>query len=217
MKTLKHLLFESGGINQELYINDIDQQYHGITDEVKQALFKQWDKVGYADWKILRYFNITMGDEDSAFNDVLDIIYPVLRIEWEGGIKGTSAYNLSNEWGSYRTDMPGVDGNDYEYRIIPVGHDFGFDQSVDFGDSGYSCWNIMVEFRPSSPNGVILWNGLIIGEDLFDKMNYPLQSYRGYDSEEMDLLEDVWDQDQSGSDTLFDYFRSFCQVGVKVY
>ena len=113
--------------------------------------------------------------------------------------------------------MPGVDGNDYEYRIIPVGYDFGFDQSVDFGDSGYSCWNIMVEFRPSSPNGVILWNGLIIGEDLFDKMNYPLQSYRGYDSDEMDLLEDIWDQDQSGYDNLFEYFRSFCQVGVKVY
>ena len=217
MKTLKQLLFEAGGVNQELRLGDLNIDYHGITDEVKQALFKQWDKVGHADWKILRYFNITMGDEDSAFNDVLDIIYPVLRIEWEGGIKGTSVYNVSNEWGSYRTDMPGVDGNDYEYRIIPVGYDFGFDQSVDFGDSGYSCWNIMVEFRPRSPNGVILWNGLIIGEDLFDKMNYPLQSYRGYDSDEMDLLEDVWDQDQSGSDTLFEYFRSFCQVGVKVY
>ena len=75
---------------------------------------------------------------------------------------------------------------------------------------------IMVEFRPSFPNGVILWNGLIIGEDLFDKMNYPLQSYRGYDSDEMDLLEDIWGSEHVNNG-LGDYFNSFCQVGDKVY
>ena len=218
MKTLKQLLFESGGVNQELYINDIHQQYHGVTPEMKKALFKTWDRKGYADWGVLKYFNITTGDEDSSFDDVLDVIYPILRIEWEGGIKGTSAYNESDKWGDVTISTPYEDMghvDDYEYRVIPVGYDFGFDQSADFGDSGYACWNIMVEFRPSVDDTDIVWNQLVIGEDIFEKMDYPLQSFRNYDNVEQDLLEEIWEKEESGQ--LMDYFRSFCQVGVKIY
>jgi len=212
MKTLKQLLFESGGVNQELYINDIDEQYHGITPEIKRAIFKAWDKSGNADWTVLKYFNISTGDEDSSFDDVLDVIYPILRIEWEGGIKGSVAYDHSQKWGG---DERGRFGDAYEYRVIPVGYDFLFDESVNFGESGYSCWNIMVEFRPTTNNGEIIWNQLIIGQDIFEKMNYPLQPYSLYDDVEQDLLEEVWEKEQYGE--LMEYFSSFCQVGVKVY
>tara|TARA_B100001094_G_scaffold298640_1_gene322679 strand:- start:308 stop:949 length:642 start_codon:yes stop_codon:yes gene_type:complete len=213
MKTLKQLLFESGGVNQELYINDIDQQYHGVTPEMKKALFKQWDRAGHADWKMLKYFNISAGNVDAAFDNGLDVVYPILRIEWEGGIKGSAAYDDSQKWGEFMS----VTNPSFEYRIIPVGYDFLFDESVNFGDSGYSCWNIMVELKPSSPNGEIVWDGLVVGEEIFDKLEYPLQDFGNYDDVEKDLLEELWERDQSGSYTLFEYFRSFCQVGVKVH
>jgi len=216
MKTLKQLLFESGGINQELYIGDIQSKYNNITPEIKEVLFKQWDRVGHADWKVLKYLDITMGDMDQAFNNVLDVIYPILRIEWEGGIKGTLAYDESRHWGELFHDGRGSDHiDDLEYRIIPVGYDFSFDDTVNFGDSGYSCWNIMVEFRPSEKNRPILWNGLVIGEELFEKKDYPLQSHNNYDGEEVAVLEEIWEGEESSH--LGEYFHQFCQVGVKVY
>jgi len=216
MKTLKQLLFESGGINQELYIGDIQSKYNNITPEIKEVLFKQWDRVGHADWKVLKYLDITMGDMDQAFNNVLDVIYPILRIEWEGGIKGTLAYDESRHWGELFHDGRGSDHiDDLEYRIIPVGYDFSFEDTVNFGDSGYSCWNIMVEFRPSEKNRPILWNGLVIGEELFEKKDYPLQSHNNYDGEEVAVLEEIWEGEESSH--LGEYFHQFCQVGVKVY
>ena len=216
MKTLKQLLFESGGINQELYIGDINSKYNNITPEIKEVLFKQWDRVGHADWKVLKYLDITMGDMDQAFNNVLDVIYPILRIEWEGGIKGTLAYDESRHWGELFHDGRGSDHiDDLEYRIIPVGYDFSFEDTVNFGDSGYSCWNIMVEFRPSEKNRPILWNGLVIGEELFEKKDYPLQSHNNYDGEEVAVLEEIWEGEESSH--LGEYFHQFCQVGVKVY
>ena len=216
MKTLKQLLFESGGINQELYIGDIQSKYNNITPEIKEVLFKQWDRVGHADWKVLKYLDITMGDMDQAFNNVLDVIYPILRIEWEGGVKGTLAYDESRHWGELFHDGRGSDHiDDLEYRIIPVGYDFSFEDTVNFGDSGYSCWNIMVEFRPSEKNRPILWNGLVIGEELFEKKDYPLQSHNNYDGEEVAVLEEIWEGEESSH--LGEYFHQFCQVGVKVY
>jgi len=216
MKTLKQLLFESGGINQELYIGDIQSKYNNITPEIKEVLFKQWDRVGHADWKVLKYLDITMGDMDQAFNNVLDVIYPILRIEWEGGVKGTLAYDESRHWGELFHDGRGSDHiDDLEYRVIPVGYDFSFDDSVNFGDSGYSCWNIIVELRPSEKGRPILWNGLVIGEDLFEKKDYPLQSFRKYDGEEQAVFEELWEGEESSH--LGEYFHQFCQVGVKVY
>ena len=216
MKTLKQLLFESGGINQELYIGDINSKYNKITPEIKEVLFKQWDRVGHADWKVLKYLDITTGDVDQAFNNVLDVIYPILRIEWEGGITGTLAYDESRHWGELFHDGRGSDHiDDLEYRIIPVGYDFSFDDTVNFGDSGYSCWNIIVELRPSKKGRPILWNGFVIGEDLFEKKDYPLQYHQNYDGEEVAVLEELWEGEHDSH--LGEYFQQFCQVGVKVY
>ena len=216
MKTLKQLLFESGGINQELYIDDIQSKYNNITPKIKEVLFKQWDRAGHADWKVLRYLDIATGDIDQAFNNVLDVIYPILRIEWEGGVKGTLAYDESRHWGELFHDGRGSDHiDDLEYRIIPVGYDFLFDDTSNFGDPGYSCWNIIVELRPSEKGRPILWNGLVIGEDLFEKKDYPLQSFRKYDGEEQAVFEELWEGEESSH--LGEYFHQFCQVGVKVY
>ena len=212
IKTFKQLLYEEGGINQELRIGDIQQA--GVTPEMKKALFKHWDRTGSPEWKSLKLVGFD-AFTDSAFDNVADIVYPILRIEWEGGIRGTQAYDYSQDWGhKFRDDeYKGGHRNDFEYRIIPVGYDFGFDDSVNFGDSGYSCWNILVEFRPNG-HSPMMWDGLEIGEDLFPLKNYPMKRYNSYDSSELDLIEDLWDEEIHT--VLGDYFRQFCQVGIKV-
>ena len=155
-----------------------------------------------------------MGNSDASFDNILDVIYPILRIEWEGGVKGTKAYEDAQEWRHEFFDAHGEsEYRDFEYRMIPVGYDFLMDESDSYGDTGYSCWNLLVEFRPSSRRSPMIYYGLEIGVEIFEKKNYPLQSYRYYDQEEFDLLEDLW----GNSDYIFgDYFGQFCEVEVRV-
>jgi len=219
VKTIGHEeLIKEAGTHQELRLGDIPNSEKWITPETKKVLFRQWDKVGHADWKILKFVGIGIGNSDASFNNILDVIYPILRIEWEGGVKGTKAYEDAQEWRHEFFD-DGLDAHgeieyrDFEYRIIPVGYDFLMDESDSYGDTGYSCWNILVEFRPSSRRSPMIYYGLEIGVEIFDKKNYPLQSFRNYGQEELDLLEDIWE----GNEGRFgDYFSQFCEVEVKV-
>jgi hypothetical protein len=208
-------LISEAGTHQELRLGDIPNSEKWITPEMKKVLFKQWDKVGHADWKILKFVGLEMGNMDSHFDNVLDVIYPILRIEWEGGIKGTEAWDDGQQWGHMFHDGSGSDQiTDFEYRIMPVGYDFLMDESESYGEHGYSCWNIFVEFRPSSKRSPMLWEGLEIGVEIFEEKNYPLDSYRSYGNEEFDLLEHLWED----NDRIFgDYFNQFCEVEVKVH
>ena len=208
-------LISEAGTHQELRLGDIPNSEKWITPEMKKVLFKQWDKVGHADWKILKFVGLEMGNADSHFDNVLDVIYPILRIEWEGGVKGTQAYDDGQQWGHMFHDGSGSDRiTDFEYRIMPVGYDFLMDESDSYGEHGYSCWNIFIEFRPSSKGTPMLWEGLEIGSELFWRKDYPLQSYRFYDSSEFDLIEEIW----GDNDRIFgDYFNQFCEVEVKVH
>ena len=208
-------LISEAGTHQELRLGDIPNSEKWITSEMKKVLFRQWDKVGYADWQILKFVGVEMGNSDAAFDNVLDVIYPILRIEWEGGVKGTQAYEDGQQWGHMFHDGSGSDRiTDFEYRIMPVGYDFLMDESVSYGEHGYSCWNIFIEFRPSSKGTPMLWEGLEIGVEIFEKKNYPLDSYRSYGNEEFEVLEQLWDE----NDRIFgDYFSQFCEAEVKVH
>ena len=208
-------LIKEAGTHRELRLGDIPNSEKWITPELKKVLFKQWDKIGKADWKMLKYFNLSMGNSDSSFDNILDVIYPILRIEWEGGVKKTKAYEDSQEWRWEFFDAHGEsEYRDFEYRMIPVGYDFLMDESDSYGETGYSCWHLLVEIRPSSGRSPMIWYGLEIGEEIFEKKNYPLQSYRSYGQEEFDLLEDIW----SNSDHIFgNYFGQFCEVEVKIH
>jgi len=207
-------LIKESGTHQELRLGDVPNSEKWITPEMKKVLFRQWDKVGHADWKILKFVGVEMGNSEASFDNVLDVIYPILRIEWEGGIKETTAYEDSQQWRHEFFDAHGEsEYRDFEYRLIPIGYDFLIDETDSYGEHGYSCWNILVEFRPSSMRSPMIWDGLEIGEEFFEKKSYPLQSYRYYTNEEVDLLEDLW----SNSDDIFgDYFSQFCEVEVKV-
>ena len=208
-------LIKEAGTHQELRLGDIPNSENFLTPEMKKVLFRQWDKVGHADWKILKFVGIEMGNSDAAFDNVLDVIYPILRIEWEGGIKGTQAYDDGQQWGHLFHDGSGSNNiTNFEYRIMPVGYDFLMDESDSYGEHGYSCWNILVEFRPTSNRSPMLWEGLEIGVEIFEKKNYPLDSYRSYGNEEFEVLEQLWDE----NDRIFgDYFSQFCEAEVKVH
>ena len=207
-------LISEAGTHQELRLGDIPNSEKWITPEMKKVLFRQWDKVGHADWQILKFVGIEMGNSDAAFDNVLDVIYPILRIEWEGGIKGTEAYDKGQQWGHMFHD--GSDSNNitnFEYRIMPVGYDFLMDESDSYGEHGYSCWNILVEFRPTSNRSPMLWEGLEIGVDIFEEKNYPLDSFRSYGDEEFDLIEHLWEE----NGWFLEYFNGFCEIEVKLH
>ena len=211
MKTLKQLLFESGDINQALRLDDLPSSLHGVTSNQKRAIFKMWDRSGHADWDIMKLVGLEINDQ--AWDNVADIIYPLLKIEWEGGIKETEVYEKAKEWLEY--------DNYLSYRVIPVGYDFSF--------GSYSCWNILVELRvnPDSAFGSptekseegwswpsMSYEGMVIGEDIFDQKNYPLQTHQNYRDDELELLEEIWLASPLHE---HDYFREFCQAAVKIY
>ena len=58
-----------------------------VKPEYKKLIFKQWDKFGNADWNVLKYFDIV--GEDEAFDNVADVVYPLLAIEWLRGVENT--------------------------------------------------------------------------------------------------------------------------------
>ena len=212
-------LIKEGGINQEIRFENIPNSEKMLTPELKKVLFKQWDKVGSADWEMLKFVGVKMGETDTSFHNILDVVYPILRIEWEGGVKGTEAYEDGQTWHNVDDSSSSLFRNlelraNFEYRVIPVGYDFLLDESESFGEHGFSCWNLLVEFRPTSNGSPMIWEGLEIGVEIFENKDYSLQSHRNYDDVELDLLEILWDE---SSRPFHDYFGQFCEVAVKVY
>ena len=181
-----------------------------ISPKTKKALFKQWDKAGEADFGVLKLFGIE--HEDEAFDNVSDVVFPVLAIEWMGGIKNTPfaqmGYSRTNEGGwSY-----------LKFRLEPIGYDFMFDESANFGDSGYSCWDIRVLIdKESDVSGPSSNFPPIKDEDIpFIQKLFPesargkLSHHRNYTNEQQDLIEMLWEH---YADSL-ELFNSFCSVEV---
>ena len=101
MKKIIQLLRESG-THQEPQLEDNEELMGIIGPNTKKSLFRMWDKYGKAEWETMKYFGIVSDNPDTPFNTVADIIYPLLRIEWEGGVKGTEIYKKSQKWGRIR-------------------------------------------------------------------------------------------------------------------
>ena len=57
-------LIQEAGTHQELRLGDVPNSEKWITPEMKKVLFRQWDKAGHADWKILKFVGIEMGNSD---------------------------------------------------------------------------------------------------------------------------------------------------------
>jgi len=171
-----------------------------VKPELKKQIFGYWDKHGLC-YDCLKYFNVI--GEDKPFDNVADVVYPVLALEWLGGVE----FSEFAKQGWETTSEMGFDK--LKFKVEPVSFDYVFDETENFGERGYSCWDIRV---------VIDINGYASLDDsdrlkkLFpESAQNKLSSYSNYTNEQMELIEDLWDY---YLDVASEYFGSFCRVEV---
>ena len=182
-----------------------------ISPQTKKSLFKHWDKLGEADYNSLKLFGVKEdSDEDLGdFRNVGDVLYPLLAIEWMGGVENTEFAKAP--W--QQTSEMGFEN--LKFKVEPIGFDYMFDESESYGEHGYACWDIRVlidkdgdlvtnEPAPAS------WDTPFI-QDLFpESARNKLSSHRNYTHDQFELIEELWMQYELYSDMV----RQFCQVEV---
>ena len=174
-----------------------------IKPEYKKLIFKQWDRLGNADWNVLKYFDIV--GEDEAFDNVLDVVYPLLVIEWLGGVENTDFAQAP--W--METSEMGF--NKLKFKVEPIGFDYMYDESDNFGERGYSCWDIrvLIDVNETASGGG--WGTIDQLKELFpESARNKLSSFRNYTDDQNDLIESLWNQ----YDSYRDLVSSFCRVEV---
>ena len=181
-----------------------------VKPEYKELIFKQWDKLGKADYNVLKYFDIV--GEDAAFDNVADVVYPLLAIEWLGGVENTdfaqAPWMETSEMGFYKL----------KFKVEPVGFDYLYDESANFGDQGYACWDIRVLIDKDGD----FWSNYndnpkgYDGEEPFIQSLFPesarnkLTSFRNYTEDQMEIIESLWDHYEQYRDLV----NQFCRVEV---
>ena len=164
-----------------------------VKPEYKNAIFKQWDKLGKADYGILKYFDIEDRPHTfdyTDFRNVGDVVYPLLVIEWLGGIENTdfaqAPWGEFNEMGFYNL----------KFKVEPVGFDYLYDESEGFGEHGYACWDIRVLIDKDGDNiepGDFVDYANLPDEEPFIQSLFPessrnkLSSHRNYTEDQFDL------------------------------
>jgi len=175
---------------------------------IKKQIFGYWDRHGLC-YDCLKYFNIV--GEDTAFDNVADVVYPLLVIEWLGGVEYTDFAKAP--W----TETSEMGFDRLRFKVEPVGFDYLYDESDNFGERGYSCWDIRVLIDkdgdlnlPVSPEFINNDYSPFI-QDLFpESARNKLSSHRNYTEDQQDLIESLWDQ----YDSYRDLASSFCRVEV---
>jgi hypothetical protein len=180
-----------------------------IKPEYKKLIFKQWDRLGNADWNVLKYFDII--GEDEAFDNVADVVYPLLVIEWLGGVENTDF--AQGPW--METSEMGFDK--LKFKVEPVGFDYLYDESANHGSRGYSCWDIRILIDKDGDLGLPVAPEFISNDylpfiqDLFPESNRnKLTSHRSYTEDQYELIEMLWNE----SEGYHDMVSSFCRVEV---
>jgi hypothetical protein len=196
---------DTGGVNSLTEQISTTDPYFGdyVKPEYKKLIFKQWDKLGNADWNVLKYFDII--GEDEAFDNVLDVVYPLLVIEWLGGVENTDFAQAP--W--LETSEMGF--NKLRFKVEPVGFDYLYDESDNFGERGYSCWDIrvLIDVNETASGGG--WGTIDQLKELFpESARNKLSSFRNYTHDQNDLIESLWNQ----YDSYRDLVSSFCRVEV---
>ena len=179
-----------------------------ITPKVKQRLFKYWDSLGKADYESLKLFGVEE-DRDapygSNFHNVGNVLYPVLALEWIGGMDNTKFAKTG--WSS--TDEMGF--QDLKFKVEPIGYDYMFDESANFGEQGYSCWDIRVLIDVNETASLDDSDHL---KELFpESAQNKVSSYRNYTDEQMALIEELW---YYYSEIASEYFVEFCNVEIRL-
>ena len=182
-----------------------------VKPEYKDYIFKQWDKLGKADYGVLKYFNVGEyeGTEDyTDFRNVGDIVYPLLVMEWLGGIENTDFAQAP--W--METSEMGFEN--LKFKVEPIGFDYLYDESVNFGESGYACWDIRVlidkdgDLVTSEPPAE--WDEPFIQTLFPESSRNKLSSFRNYTEDQMETIESLWDHYEQYRDLV----NQFCRVEV---
>ena len=182
-----------------------------VKPEYKDYIFKQWDKLGKADYGVLKYFNVGEheGTEDyTDFRNVGDIVYPLLVMEWLGGIENTDFAQAP--W--METSEMGFEN--LKFKVEPVGFDYLYDESVNFGESGYACWDIRVLI---DKDGDLVtselpaeWDEPFIQTLFPESSRNKLVSFRNYNEDQMETIESLWEEYEGYRDLV----NQFCRVEV---
>jgi hypothetical protein len=181
-----------------------------ITPKIKQRLFKHWDSLGKADYDSLKLFGVEnewSGDAPygSDFHNVGDVLYPVLALEWIGGVDNTEF--AKSGWKS--TDEMGF--QDLKFKVEPIGYDYMFDESANFGEQGYSCWDIRVLIDVNETASLDDSDRL---KELFpESAQNKVSRYNNYTNEQMEIIEELWYYYEEEAS---EYFRQFCNVEVRL-
>ena len=191
-----------------------------ISPKIKQRLFKHWDSLGEADYDSLKLFGVvetsSFGVDAGGFHNVGDVLYPVLALEWLGGVENTKFAKQGWE----TTSEMGFEN--LKFKVEPIGYDYMFDESESFGESGYACWDIRVLIDKDGDLGLPVNPKFINNygdytpyiQDLFpESAQNKLSSYRNYTNEQMELIEGLWEYYHHEATK---YFSQFCKVEVKL-
>jgi len=204
---------DTGGADSLMEQRTETDAYFGdyINPGHKEALFKQWDKLGKADYNVLKLFGVEEEpnmDEYTDFRNVGDIVYPLLVIEWLGGIENTdfaqAPWQETSENGWYKL----------KFKVEPVGFDYLYDESDRFGEHGYACWDIRVlidkdgDFDPPSERED---DEIPFIQDLFpESARNKLSSHNNYTEDQFEVIEMLWGLYESYRDLS----SQFCRVEV---
>lgn len=183
-----------------------------ITEKGVRALFTIWDSMDTPDYDAMKLVGVNSEaekwDETTDFRNIGDVVWPLLAIEWEGGIQnyieGKTGPSKTREQGWY----------DLKFKVEPVGYDYMFDESVNFGEQGYSCWDIRIlidkegDFDPPAEReeGEIPFIQELFPESAQNK----LSPYRTYTDDQLETIEMLWEY---YSDTL-GFSHTFCRVEI---
>ena len=105
------------------------------------------------------------------------------------------------------------------FKVEPVGFDYLYDESNNFGERGYSCWDIRVLIDKDGDLGLPVNPEYIDNygdytpfvQDLFpESARNKLTSFRNYTNDQNDFIGSLWNQ----YDSYRDLVSSFCRVEV---
>jgi hypothetical protein len=202
---------DTGGVNSLTEQISTTDPYFGdyVKPEYKKLIFKQWDKLGKADYNVLKYFDVV--GEDKAFDNVADVVYPILALEWLGGVENTDFAQAP--W--METSEMGF--NKLKFKVEPIGFDYMYDESDNFGERGYSCWDIRVLIDKDGDLGLPINPEFIDNDyspfiqDLFPQNSRDkLTSHRSYTEDQYELIEMLWEE----YEVYRHWTHSFCRFEV---
>ena len=194
--------------NKKIVENPTTAHVFAFTPKVKQRLFKYWDSLGKADYSSLKLFGVEE-DRDapygSNFHNVGDVLYPVLALEWIGGMDNTkfakTGWSSTNEMGF----------QDLKFKVEPIGYDYMFDESANFGEQGYSCWDIRVLIDVNETASLDDSDRL---KELFpESAQNKVSPHEYYTSEQYEIIEELWEYYHEEAS---EYWSQFCNVEVRL-